>query len=126
MSMSSCFLSDWDVRLVLMNKTNHKIRYIEQLKNKKDFIPNSINCEIDELNYINSNDKKIIRFHNKWDIYFKYHPNELLRIYIIDEDSLMKYGTCKILKQQIFLNRYDLTYEDLVKLNWKVVYNEKD
>ncbi len=38
----------------------------------------------------------------------------------------MKYGTCKILKQQIFLNRYDLTYEDLVKLNWKVVYNEKD
>ncbi|SFB02033.1 hypothetical protein SAMN05660845_1347 [Flavobacterium swingsii] len=124
--MSSCFLSDWDVRLVLMNKTNHKIRYIEQLKNKKDFIPNSINCEIDELNYINSNDKKIIRFHNKWDVYFKNHPNELLRIYIIDEDSLMKYGTCKILKQQIFLNRYDLTYEDLVKLNWRVVCNEKD
>jgi len=43
----------------------------------------------------------------------------------INEDSLLKYGTCEILKKQIFMKRFDLTYDDLKKLNWKVVFDGK-
>ena len=122
---SSCFLSDWDVRLVLENKTNQRIRYFNVIKNVKDFIPDTVNCNTVELSWVDPNNNKKIRSHNRWEYLLKNHPEKILRIYIINEDSISKYGTCMIFKKQIFLKRFDLTYTDLEKLNWKVVYDEK-
>lgn len=121
--LSSCFLSTWDARLILINKSEHKVRYIWEIKNITDSIPDTVYCKTDDLYDIVPKYEQVIRSQNKWDYLLKDQPNKILRIFIINEDSLSKYGTCKILKKQIFIKRFDLTYNDLEKLNWKVIYN---
>ncbi len=122
---SSCFLSTWDARLILINNSKHKIRYIWEVKNLRDTVPDINYCKTDDLYDIVPKYEQVIRSQNKWQHSLEEHPDKILRIFIINEDSLLKYGTCKVFKEQIFMRRFDLTYEDLEKLNWKVVYDEK-
>ena len=122
--MSSCVLSTWDTRLVLANNTSKKIRYLEQIKDSADFTFDTVNCNTGELYWVASNSEEIIQRQDKWEFSLK-KANKTLRIYIVNEDSLSKYGTCKVFKSKMFMKRYDLTYDDLEKLNWKVVYDEK-
>ena len=117
--------STWDARLRLVNNTNRKIRFLYEFKIPTDTIPDLMNCQNTDPYDISPNSNQIIRSQNKWDVYFKYHPNELLRIYIINEDSLAKYGTCKVIQNQLFIKRFDLTYEDIVKLNWEIEFADK-
>ena len=117
--------SDWDTRLILVNKTNQMIKEHYELMNLNDTIPDLSYCEKTNLYDIYPNSEKILRTQNKWDLSLKGRSDKILRIYIINEDSIKKYGTCKIFKQQIFLKRFDLNYSDLEKLNWKIVYNVK-
>jgi hypothetical protein len=121
---SSCFLSTWDARLLLINQSEHKIRYIWEIKSIIDSIPDTTYCKTDDLYDIEPHYEQVIRSQNKWQHSLK-DPDKILRVFIINEDSLSKYGTCKVFKEQIFMKRFDLTYEDLEKLNWKVVYDEK-
>ena len=114
--------SDWDTRLILINKSNKIIREHYQLMDLNDSIPDLTSCDKTNLYDVRPNSEEILRTQNKWNLYLKGQPNKILRIFIINEDSLLKYGTCKIFKDQIFMKRYDLTYEDLEKLNWRVTY----
>ncbi len=123
MCLPSCFLSTWDARLVLANKTSQRVKYFEEVKNVNDFIPDTTFCATGDIYWIKPNDEQIIRSQNKWDYLLKEHSDKILRIYIISEDSLSKYGMCNVFKQQIFMKRFDLTYDDLEKLNWRVVYD---
>jgi len=117
--------SNWDTRLVLVNKTNKIIREHYQLMNLNDSIPDLTSCEKTNLYDVRANSEDILRTQNKWSLYLKGKSDKILRIFIINEDSLSKYGTCKVFEEQIFMKRFDLTYEDLEKLNWRVIYNEK-
>lgn len=114
--------SNWDTRLILINKTNKTIREYYQIMNLNDSIPNLTSCDAINLYDIQPNSEMILRTQNKWNLYLKGHSDKRLRIFIIDEDTLLKYGTCKIFKEQIFEKRFDLTYEDLERLNWRVTY----
>jgi hypothetical protein len=96
--------------------------YIDELMGYEEFIPDTSNCKTRELYWISANSEQVLNSQNKWVVYFKNHPSDFLRIYIINEDSLQKYGTCEVMKQQIFMKRYDLKYDDLEKLNWRVEY----
>ncbi len=122
---SSCFLSTWDARLVLINKTDKVIRYSWETKSPKDTIPDLTKCEQVVPYNISADTIKTLFSLNKWDVYFRNHPDHLLRIYIINEDSLSKYGTCEIYMRQIFMRRFDLTYNDLEKMKWQVIYDGK-
>lgn len=122
--LTSCILSTWDSRVVLVNNTSEKIRYIDQLMSKDDLTPDTLNCG--QWNFYDVPPKSEQRLHSqvKFDVYFKQHPENFFRIFIINEDSLQKYGACEILRQQMFVKRYDLKYDDLEKLNWRVEYKE--
>ncbi|MEC4003197.1 hypothetical protein OX283_000890 [Flavobacterium sp. SUN052] len=114
--------NDWDNRLVLLNYSNKKINFYYELMDDNIIIPNLKNCDKTFLPFIKSNDKDFLRTQNKWDLYLKDHPNKILRVFIIDTDTLSKYGVCRIFKEHNFIKRLDFSYEELVKQNWKIEY----
>lgn len=114
--------SDWDTRLILINKTNKKIKALYEVMELDKTIPNINSCEKFNCNDVMPYNQFVLRFHDKWDLYLKKHPEKILRIFIIDDDSLSKYGTCGIFKQQVFKRRFDLAFSDLERLNWKITY----
>ena|ERR1035437_897975 len=123
--LTACFLSTWDVRLVLTNDTQNKIRYFEEIMDKEKNLPNLVNCDKSQLYSIEPNSDVIIRRQEKWEFSLRDHPEKILRIYIINEDSLAKYGTCFIFKKGIFMKRFDFNYYDLEKVNWKLEFSNK-
>jgi hypothetical protein len=120
--LSSCILSTWDVRLSLTNNSNQTVRYIREIKNKNEFIPDTTYCDSEDIYELAPHYKQTLRSQNRWEYALKKHPEKILRIYIISEDSIKKYGACKVLKEHIFMKRFDLTYDDLEKINWNVEY----
>lgn len=57
-----------------------------------------------------------------WDGYFNRIADKKIRLYIVLQDSVSKYGWFKIFKKNIYVKKYELTLEDLEKQNWEVVY----
>ena len=57
-----------------------------------------------------------------WDSYFNQIADKKLRLFIVPQDSVSKYGWFKIFKKNIYAKKYELTLEDLEKQHWEVVY----
>jgi hypothetical protein len=125
LTLSSCFLNTWDVRLILLNNTSERIRYFEQIMSHHEFIPDTIDCNSGELSMVEPHKEQIIRRPEKWEFSLKAHPENTLRVYIINEDTISKYGTSTVFRKQIFMKRFDFTYDDLKKINWRIVFDGK-
>ena len=123
--LTSCILSTWDVRLSLKNNTSNKIRYYEKIMNKDVFLPDTSDCSIGELNWVDSKSEHVIRRPEKWEFALRDKPEKILRIYIINEDTMSYYGTRQVFKKQIFIKRLDLTFDDLKRLNWVISFEGK-
>src|SRR2546422_11679850 len=93
----------WDTRLVLVNNTSKRIHYREETKAPDDSIPDLTKCETAKPYPVLHDTEEVIWSPNQWDVYFRNHPDHLLRIFIMDDDSLSKYGACKVFRQKIFL-----------------------
>jgi hypothetical protein len=119
--VSSC--SENDNKLVLNNDTEEKIMYYDEFMNENNFIPNLIDCDNGSLYYVDSKLEERITSPTVWEAYFKENPNNLLRIYIFNKDTVEKYGKCKVLKNKMTIKRYDLTLDDMKKMNWRIVYD---
>jgi hypothetical protein len=113
---------DFDVSLKLKNNSDEKIAIEYQVMNIQDSILDSKYCDKTKHDIIGKNGEKILRTQNKWELSLKNHPEKILRVFIINKDSLDKYGLCKIYSKQIFSKRFDLTYEDLEKMKWIIIY----
>lgn len=118
--------SNWDARLVLVNKTNYQIYYSVEPKNKNDFQLDTNYCNEGGFYNIKPNSEINYSSQINWDLYFKQQPNDVLRIYLFNEDTLSKYGKCKVLKERMIMKQYDLTFEDLEKMNWHILYDGKN
>lgn len=57
-----------------------------------------------------------------WDNFFELSKDKKIRLFIISKDSVDKYGWKIIFKKQIYNKKYELSKEDLEKLDWKVTY----
>lgn len=123
--LSSCILSTWDVRLVLKNNTSNKIRYFEEIMNKNVFLPDTSDRTIGELNWVEPNNEKVIRRPEKWEFALRDHPEMILRVYIINEDTLLHNGAYQVFKKQLFIKRLDFTFDDLKKSNWQISFAGK-
>jgi hypothetical protein len=80
---------------------------------------------IGELYRVLPNNEEVLRTQTKWEFSLKKHPEKVLNIYLINEDSLSVLGTCKVLKEQVFIKRFDLAYDDLERMNWRIIYDRK-
>jgi len=125
--LSLTFCSTWDTRLVLVNNTQNRISYDFDIMDIKDTLPSLEYCKESKPYYINSMSEKRIQSQNNFDGLKNPQdpPEEILRIFIIEEDTLTKYGFCTVYKNPKLYKRIDLTYDDMVKANWRVVYNGK-
>jgi hypothetical protein len=65
-------------------------------------------------NYIGNGDK--------WENVFPDLPKDTLSIYIFSKDTFNTYGWRKVQEGYKILKRYDLSLDDLKKLNWTVTY----
>ena len=125
--LTTCFLCSCmpDIQLVLENKTDKQIRYREEIENYNDSIPNLTSCEQGTLYNILPKSEHLMTRGLYWERYFKEFPMNSLHIYLINEDTLMKYGKCEVLKKQLFIRKYNITYEQAKRMNWRIVFDGK-
>ncbi len=105
--------------LYVVNKSNIKIC---SFITKKE-IKTMTKSDIDNLVTIKSNEKDALSpGKHTWERCIKKCKDKKLRVYIISTDSIDKYGWNKIFKQEIYLEKYYFTIEDLEKMNFQIRY----
>lgn len=57
-----------------------------------------------------------------WDVYFNEIEDKKLRLFIVPQDSVKKYGWYKIFNNNIYIKKYTLSLEDIEKQNWVIEY----
>ncbi len=71
---------------------------------------------------------QIIENHDRprfWDNYFQRLEDKKARLFIVQKDSVDKYGWKEIFKKNIYNKKYLFTIEDLDKINWTITYDGK-
>ena len=58
-----------------------------------------------------------------WDNYFNELEDKKARLFIVQKDSLDKYGWKEIFKKNIYNKKYYLTMKQLDSLNWTITYD---
>lgn len=115
-----------DPLLHFHNNTNRSLVYECEIVDRLDTIPDFTQCDSNYLYRISPNSvyTKIAR-RLMWKRYFQHNPSHSVHIYVADEDTLLKYGTCEVLKKRFFLKTYNINYEDAVEMNWTINFNEE-
>ena len=58
-----------------------------------------------------------------WKEYFKELPRDTLNVYVFSSDTLQKYDWETIVSESKVLERYDLSYQDMIEMNWILIHN---
>jgi len=120
----SLFTSCMDITdsrgIITHNKSNNSIYcFYLQYDLTKDsvpqysFPPHETKANEDDINLI-------VKPH--WEEYIKTCDNQKLRYYIIEKDTVDKYGWETIFSKNIYNKKYLFTVEELDHLNWTITY----
>jgi hypothetical protein len=60
-----------------------------------------------------------------WENYFNELEDKKARVFIVEKDSVDKYGSKTIFSRNIYSEKYLLTPDELEKLDWTIAYNGK-
>jgi len=120
----SCNKENWQNNLFIENKSNKKIAF-QALKNSYDTIFYCANSNIATtiLLTVESNSKFVLDNgcrYSGWDTNL-----DLLTVFILDGELYEQYykEPCDTIRKYVpVLHRYQLTLEDLQRMNWTVVY----
>lgn len=111
---------DYRYPIILKNNSNHKIDVFVADHNKgyPDTTLTSqratVNIDIQKVHYED--------FSLEYEKVFSYLPSDTLSIYIFHTDTLKKYSWDIIKERYMVLKRYDLSLDDLKKLDYTVPY----
>jgi len=72
--------------------------------------------------YVAPHERNYIGNGEKWENVFPELPKDTLSIYIFSADALKAYDWSKVKEGYKILKRYDLSLNDLKKLNWVITY----
>lgn len=118
--LTSCFGGyykfGWDGRLFVINNTNHKIfvKYSYLEKDSSQYIFSYF----DGGGYQKEDTNTVVLPHlGLWESSFKEHNK--IYIYIFEE----KFIDAESIDKKLLLKKSEYTYQELVNLNWKIIYN---
>lgn len=60
-----------------------------------------------------------------WDTFFNTQEDKKARLFIVEKDSIEKYGWKEIFNKNIYNKKYLITLEQLDSLNWQIEYTGK-
>ena len=46
-----------------------------------------------------------------------------MRLFIVSKNDVEKFGWRNVIKNQVYIKKYELTLQDLKDKNWEIVYN---
>lgn len=109
-------------RFITISNDSNSIIYTFYTNN--DISKNGGNTSYEELINSKSVGMNVIE-RPTWEEYLKSCDNHKIRFYIIKKDSVDKYGWNNIYTNEIYNKKYLFTIEDLNKINWKIIYDDK-
>lgn len=121
---SSC-MDKIDLRKFEVNNNSNKEIYtiIHKIDIEQDTI-NNYGFIGDFTDSLDSNIVKEIDRPIDWRTYINKSMGHKFRLYIVEKDSLDKYGWEGIYKYNIYNKKYLLDIDDLDSLNWTIEYND--
>ena len=117
--------------LMIRNNSDSKIYVFSSSDDSYGFITDNQNIPRDtydsafvEYSILAKDSNIMLSRPDRWDQFSdKKSNNNRLRIFIVTEDSVKKYGLKKIFKDNIYTRLYYLSKEDLDKIGWRFNYN---
>lgn len=121
---SKCGLVDYSYQIDVVNKSNHPIGYYFATGGEYGtYYPESLPKN---NNYVVYDMSKVLEpgyeSHLDWEKFFRTLPKDTLSIFIFHTDTLNKYTWSEVRNRYKILKRYDLSLDDLERMNFKVTY----
>jgi hypothetical protein len=115
---------DKSYEINLVNKSGHNIGdYFATGGKYGTYYPDSLPESNDYIVYDIS---KVLRpgyeSHLSWEKFFQELPKDTLSVFIFHTDTLNKYSWEEVRDGYMILKRYDLSLDDLKRMNWTVIY----
>lgn len=124
-----------DERLTISNNTSEIIFYRistdKRLYGKSPF-KNSYKIvnrdtvwdETSSVIFPSSNKTLVVIGRNGWEDFIKESEDGKLRVFIFEKDLISKVPWMELVAEQKFSKKYELTLEELERLNWKIKYEK--
>lgn len=105
--------------LWVKNQTNRQVNYLVSYQYPDTTIPDNYNGlgTVPALSYTPEDIKK-----DSWTEVFDQFPSDTMTVFIISTDTLIRYGWQQVRSGYKILKRYDLSKDDLARLNYEIVY----
>ncbi|MZQ50376.1 MAG: hypothetical protein GT598_15370 [Bacteroidales bacterium] len=111
----------WDFKMKITNNSNSTIYFFDSFAYPDTIIrPEENPINIPETNSVLPGSTRANRMRGSWES--KFEIRDTLMIFIFDETTLRTVPWDTIRKNYMILKRYDLSLEDLVKMDWRVTY----
>jgi hypothetical protein len=124
-TMTSC-PTKWgyeDYRLKIKNNSSINLYYCEDFFYPDTLIKYSDISKVPSTYKIGVGKEQIINAHSSWENMFKQviHSDTLM-IFIFDATTIESTPWDTVKSKYMILKRYDLSYDDLVRMNWTITY----
>lgn len=115
--LTACPKGDEDLRIQFNNESNQNV-YLHYNLSSDTILPLSKENNLGEIIFKASSEKKSNRY-----IYLPANRYDSLSVFILDVDTVDKYGWHIIQEQYKILKRYDIDInKDLKRMNWTITY----
>lgn len=122
LAASRCLVEDFYV-ITVRNDLGKSVFFFETGLPEDSQYPDTLLPAVKpDLAEIKSNERFRIYSRTKWEDVFSSLRSDTLSVYFFDSDTLNKYDWSKIREGYKVLKRYDLSLQDLERLNYLVTY----
>lgn len=122
--MYSCLYADFESTIDVRNNSTHDVSYYLGLDGDDGTLYPDTTLTFKNFTWnIPKGTSYVLAVHAKsWKEVYNWHNRDTLCLFLIDTDTISKYGWDKVRDEYKVLIRYDLSLQDLKKLNYKIYY----
>lgn len=117
----SCVLNNRDTRLSIDNRSGNLVYYEYELVSKDDTLLSLEHCETSSMYYIPPKSVEVISSLQNWGV-LQSDSSLRLHVYIFNVDTVNSIGICDAWAKNKYLQRFDLSYDLLERMNWTVIF----